>query len=304
MGDTDPVAALVDPAPTATEAPAATEPTSTETPAQAAEPQKPEAPAPKAEPDLDTLLSDEEFVNKLLSHKKAQERIKSVREADIDRRSQERAAEIVRQERARIDAEATERLRKADEARKDDELWNEITKRLEDDPSDALARRIQPELQARRAARYAEAAQAAALERLIPDVMPKLQERAMTEAGRYWMTVLDSYVAQSEGLSDQQRQEFNPRSEKWATALDLLKAVNEASARALADAEIKKRLPVEVEAEITKRTAGKRAEETSPVVLPPGNGADSDEVFLGAYARSESNNTARQIKWMRDNGIL
>lgn len=299
MGDNDPVAALLDPAPMATETPSTTEPASTEAPAQVSEVKEPEAPAAKAEPDYDSLLANEEVVNKLLQHEKAQQRIKSVRQADIDRIAQERATEIVRRERERIDAEAKERLRRADDARRDDELWKEI----EEDPTSPLAQRLRPELEARRSARQSEAAQEAALEKLIPQVMPSLQKRAMTEAGRYWMGVLDGYVKEADGLTDEQRTQFDPRDEKWTSPLEFVKALSQASAKSLAEAEIKRRLPVEVEAEIVKRNGVKRAEEPAPVVLPPGGKAGSDGEFLSAYASGNSTDHGRALKQLRDLGL-
>ncbi|MDO8673202.1 MAG: hypothetical protein Q7O66_17490 [Dehalococcoidia bacterium] len=288
------------PAPSTTEATATdSSPESTADSTQAAAPEK-----TSSEPDYkeatEKFLATPEGRKYLLEHaeikKEIDHRSKSVREADIDRRATEKAAEIVRQNNARLEEQAQARLRQAQQEQSDSELWREI----EDDPTSPLAQRLRPELEARKSARQTAAAEEQVMQRLAPT----LQQRAEVSANQRLIAMLTDAIQQDPSLSDDDRAELNPLNPKYTDHLSFLSAWRDLSSGRQAKELAKTLAKTEAAAMLATERATNRQQEKAPVTLPPGEGGLTDEQFMADYGAGKSNNTARQLKWMRDNGII
>lgn len=261
--------------------------------------------APAAsEPDLDSLLKNEGLVNKLLDrvvdHPKAQQKLKSIREADIERRADEKASARVRQ----AQAAAAAQLQQAQSQQHLDEYWSEVERRIQADPDSPLSQLLSQQLNSYKSQKVADRALIEARTALEPALRQHLQEQIFAEAGNYWMSALDQLVDSDDGLTSEEKLELNPRNSKYTSAVEFLKAWAKLTTSRQAQKLAKSMAKTEAEAILQSRLATSRQAEQTPVALPSSEAASTGEQFMSDYAHGKSNDTSRQLKWMRDNGIL
>lgn len=249
--------------------------------------------APKtAEPDWETLISREDVVERLLQHPKAQQRLRTIRQADIDRQANEKADGILRQRDAEY---AKQRETEKHIASLRDEL-----RIIDEDPTHPLAQQRRPQI-----VDELEKHQSAAVRQQVArELLPSLQDQAVSYAGQQWLDMLAQWVQSDESLTDDEKVALNPRDPKFKTPNEfktaLFKAVISREAQKLAK-EIAK---IEVEALLQQRLGQERSKQGGVAHLPQGEPAQDDSAFMADYGIGKSNNTARQIQWMRANGVL
>ncbi len=293
MADGDnPAAAVLEALTTAPETPA-------DTPAQVPapksdEPKQSEAPTAPPEPDIDALLARDDVLERLRKHPIVQadieHRSKSIRDADVERRVQEG----IRRANAEAKQQAEAMLQVAKEEQDDAEAW----RRVNEDPDSPASQWLKPQLEARRAARDAARSEQQVTEKL----WPQFQQQAEVAANQRLMSMVLDFVDKHPHLSDEDKAALDPR--RYTDHLSFLSGVFDTLSTKQAKELAKTLVKPEAEAMVQERLAALRAEEKSPVTLPPGSSGETDESFSAAYAGGKSNNTARQLQWMHENGIL
>lgn len=276
MADDSPAAAVQE-APTATGEQVSTTPAPEAGAATPATP-TPEVPKPP-EPDLDTLLSNDEFVERLLKHDKAQHRIKSAREADIDQRAEQKAQARLQQ----WQTEAAAQQRQAQE-QADLQTVGRLKALIQEDPTHPLAQEMQGWIETK-------SRELAASESTRQQQRQQVDnQRMLGEAyGTVGRQVFDALTSKFK-IDDADAAALDPR--KFPSFADWFTAAVETIGERKAKAALTTLLPKEREAlRAELRGEGIEREQTPPG-LPQGGSPSSDE-FLSAFARGKNNDFAQ-----------
>ncbi len=247
----------------------------------ASTPVEPSKDAP-AKPDIETLLQDPEYRKELLKHpeiaRELEHRLSSERgriKADYDRREQERQQQQERQ-KARAELDHLETMddydagvkAKQEAAAKKQELDKQ-------EAEEALQARLQP---------------------LHDDLQVNLLRRTGQEV---YGTVYE--LAKEAGASDEELTQLNPHN--YGSLGEYVKGAIKFMATREGKNLAKDMAKVEAKAMLEEQAAAARDNTPAPEILPPSEPGMSDSEFAAAYAAGTNTNTARQLKWMRDNGI-
>jgi len=240
------------------------------------------------EPDLDSLLSKPETLEKLLGHDRAKKEIehraKSIREADVERRAEEKANARLQQ----WQAEQSPRQREIQE-QTERQVIGRIKQRFEDDPTDPLAQELSgwatqksQELQAAETARQAQRQQL--------DTQRILGEAYGTVGRQVFEALTNKFKIEDADAAALDPRKF-PSFMDWFTAA--VDTVGERKGKALA----KELAKVEAEAIVQQRLGELRGNEPTPATLPNGASARADSDFLAEFAAGKNQDfkRARQL---------
>ena len=226
------------------------------------------------------LLKDPEF-QKELDHRVSSEAGRRAK-AELERIQREQEAQA-RQYQARAEREKTKaellRLQELDEYEAGMLVKQKVPQQLQDiehrEQEEALRAQLQP---------------------LRNDLELQVQQDVVGDA---FSAVF--YLAQEAGATEEELGQLNPRN--YASLRDYLtgavKLMGTKEGKKLA----KEMAKVEAQALIEEQHAKARQGSAAPEALPPGTSPQTDTDFTAEYAAGRSNNTARQLEWMRRNGI-
>ncbi|MDO8673048.1 MAG: hypothetical protein Q7O66_16695 [Dehalococcoidia bacterium] len=239
---------------------------------------EPSKAAPK--PDLATLLTDPETRKELWNHpevkKELEHRVSSERgrvKADLERQVAAQQADWQRQQAAFQDRA---RLSQMDEV----ELGEEFKRRLAAQDYDAA---IQSQLQAR-----------------LAPMRDQMEVGLMRMAGEeLFGAALE--LAQEAGASEEEITQLNPQNypslREYAKGMAKFFGTKEGKKLA------KDMAKTEAKAMLEEQAAAEREKTPGPANLSAADPAMGDTEFAAAYGTGKTNDTARQIRWMRANGI-
>jgi hypothetical protein len=233
--------------------------------------------AAPTKPDLASILSDPEIRKQFLSHPDIAKEI----EGQLQHRFSSERGRVraeVKAEYDRIQAEEAnrqerERLRGLDEV----ELGEEYRRKLDqEDEQSALQSKLQPLLQQRQ--------------------LELLQQTGQEVFASTYA------LAKEAGATDEELDQLNPR--EYTSLGEYVKGAVKFLSTREGKKLAKDMAKTEAKAMLEERGRETREKSPGPENLPPADASQSDSDFTAMYATGKSNNTARQLQWMRQNGIL
>ena len=239
----------------------------------------PEAPKPP-EPDLDALLGNDEFVERLLKHDKAQHRIKSAREADVDRRADEKAQARFQQWQAEAAAQARQLQEETER-----QTVGRLQALVQEDPTHPLAQEMQGWIEAK--SRELAASEASRQAERQKYENQRLLGEAYGTVGRQVFETLTSKFK----IEDADAAALDPR--KFPSFADWFMAAVETVGERKAKAALSSMLPREREALRAELRGEGLDKEQAPPGLPAGVATSSEGEFLSAFASGKSNDFAQ-----------
>lgn len=109
-------------------------------------------------------------------------------------------------------------------------------------------------------------------------------------------------LAQEAGATPEELGQLDPRN--YATFGDFLKGAIQLMGTREGKKLAKDMAKVEAKAMVEEMNRAERDKRTGPVALPPTGPTQTDEEYAADYASGRSDNSARQLKWMKQHGII
>lgn len=262
---------------------------------------QPEASATQ-EPDYDSWLQDEQRLERLLQHPKAQQRLKTVRDSDIERRAGEKAEAMLRQRDAEYAAQRT----RTDRMKALEEKVKKYQAQIADDPTSPAAQVFQselPELNAEWSKLHSETLEAQVAQKLTPALRAE-------ERGQFYNAVAKA-VMEMGVLTQDEVMALNPYAGKYQGdqggvqwLMDVLAQATKNHSQKEAQKIARELAKVEAQALLQQQRGQEMEKQEAPTNLPQGATSATAEEFAAEYAAGRSNDHARMNKQLKEWGIL